>query len=809
MQFEMDFCSSKIKISLIKKHTQFTREENGNLSEAFINASFGSEEAGRKAENTLIGIGKKWGSMNNSERIDLMGMGQENAQVQEIGGIKATNAEIHKHHSPGMSDVDAAIADMVTQAQEKGITSAMHAQNMRAEYGDNLEDESKIAADLKAKNVAKVQGEVNKARSNIEKMEKLGIGGPQMDAAENKFVEAYDKLQEAKSSKVKTFADVAKTIDQTKIESAVGQAMGIEQNMNKGVNYAENAMYSEESKQQSTKAKLDTQGGVDSAVGIDVTEASQKASQQKGAVEGLQSEAKKIGEEIGKSAAQVMKDTARSLASGKIASDYNTVDRAGGHDDYVKRMAEKGRISMGDTMGAQDQYIEAYNLKQKALAAAGKENHPFDINNPTAAGRKGFDQYVHDVEENKATVKNAVGEAAEILGPVGTAMVGGAVLDRFTGGHGKKSLKNGAGKIIDGVKSRFGDNITNEAKNFSNNNHPNQSGDSFKQQHGNSFKDDMKYYTEEYGKNKEALLKEKKRLGSLGNEKVKLESQGKPTFNVDDKIEESKSKISSYETAMDEADRNIKATKYRGEKNIPKSSIKESHSKMKAAGVFGGLALAADAFATGHYKEALQNVGEFGSRLIDGNVFGNKNGEGGASTMLENLIIGNDARKQAFSQFSGGSYAAGFTTMAKGMTQQAINGVGEIGEMAIAGAKTLYNNKSYSQNRMVNVIPDANFISSPDKTSVYTPSHIKNAFSQPSGFNTMNAMSGGSVFAGANPVHNTFAAETKFNNDIAMRTTMTETNSGIEAIVDQLMEQSEMLGTSGDKPKSDADLFKE
>ena len=44
-----------------------------------------------------------------------------------------------------------------------------------------------------------------------------------------------------------------------------------------GVNYAENAMYGEMSQQQSTKEKIDKQGGIDSAVSTDVADAGLKA----------------------------------------------------------------------------------------------------------------------------------------------------------------------------------------------------------------------------------------------------------------------------------------------------------------------------------------------------------------------------------------------------------------------------------------------------------------------------------------------------------------------------------------------------
>ena len=110
--------------------------KDGDYLDAFEKASSGSEEQGRVGENTLLGIGNKWEKLSNKERMSMMKKVQENAEVGEFGKIESTNAEIHKHKG----GVDGAIKDMVTSAQQQGIQSATHAENLREKYGSNLND---------------------------------------------------------------------------------------------------------------------------------------------------------------------------------------------------------------------------------------------------------------------------------------------------------------------------------------------------------------------------------------------------------------------------------------------------------------------------------------------------------------------------------------------------------------------------------------------------------------------------------------------------------------------------------------------
>ena len=110
----------------VAANKKLTGEKNGDAD--YIT---GIGAQGRKAANDAIGVGEKFGAMSDKEQIALMKKDKENAAKGFVEGIEATNAEIHKHHKKGMSDVDASIADAVTSAEEKGTSSAAHAKNLR------------------------------------------------------------------------------------------------------------------------------------------------------------------------------------------------------------------------------------------------------------------------------------------------------------------------------------------------------------------------------------------------------------------------------------------------------------------------------------------------------------------------------------------------------------------------------------------------------------------------------------------------------------------------------------------------------
>lgn len=304
-----------------------TGEQSGYAD--FIN---GNSAMARKSANDAIGIGEDWDELSEKEQISLMAKNKANSATGFRGSIEATNAELMKH-----GGVDGAINDMVTQAQKKGIDTAADSSKLRENYdtdNDGDIDDSRAVVSSEQKEEARTKLDANNAR----------IKELSMSDASKQDIAEIDKLNEQNktlnstlsNNDSMTLSQQAQEISQSKIDSTLGQAVAIDANRVAGVNYAENAMYGEMSKQQSTQAKLAAQGGVDSAVGIDVMEAGQKASAQKGAVEGLQSEAQKIGEDIGKSAAKVMEDTAKTMASAKIATDATTIGEYNSSDDFVE-----------------------------------------------------------------------------------------------------------------------------------------------------------------------------------------------------------------------------------------------------------------------------------------------------------------------------------------------------------------------------------------------------------------------------------------------------------------------------------------
>ncbi|MDF1875625.1 conjugal transfer protein TraG N-terminal domain-containing protein [Sulfurimonas sp. SAG-AH-194-I05] len=144
------------------------------------------------------------------------------------------------------------------------------------------------------------------------------------------------------------FEDASTLIEQSKSDSMHGQAKGVDANYKVNPNmYSQNAQYSEESKQQTTDAKIKAQGGkVSDAVAVDVAESSIKATQQKDALLGSMAQhagggetGKKIADEIlagGTKAAEKMKDVLSSVgdlahaqSASKTAGDLKTLSIMG------------------------------------------------------------------------------------------------------------------------------------------------------------------------------------------------------------------------------------------------------------------------------------------------------------------------------------------------------------------------------------------------------------------------------------------------------------------------------------------------
>ena len=167
----------------------------------------------------------------------------------------------------------------------------------------------------------------------------VGGGWDLDDPAEKKHrdslvakMEAADAvINDAKNNKSMSLKEQSEVLSQQKVDSQLGQALGIQANTAAGVNYAQNAKYGEESQQQSIKAKLDAQGGVEGAVHVDVVDAQVKAKTQQnvldaqlkegGAKDGLKSSADDLSK-----AADKLAQTTGTLAGVKTASDIVDVD---------------------------------------------------------------------------------------------------------------------------------------------------------------------------------------------------------------------------------------------------------------------------------------------------------------------------------------------------------------------------------------------------------------------------------------------------------------------------------------------------
>jgi len=248
-----------------------TKEANtkneGDDSKSFRRASMASEFSGRKEENEQLGIGKKWAEISKDGKgdISMMSKVQDNAAVAAIGGITAAYKAISRAGS-----VDKAIAVANTLADEKAIGSVEHAKNLTKTYGNNLEGRKGALSELK-KNASKAATEAQAV------LDDDNATDAQKSAAEKKLTSA-NAMKHA-TAKSLSLAGVMGAIDKTKVDSMMGQAMGINANKT-SVDYVENAMYGEMSKQQSTKAKIDTQGGVATSVVSDVAEAKLKAAKQ-------------------------------------------------------------------------------------------------------------------------------------------------------------------------------------------------------------------------------------------------------------------------------------------------------------------------------------------------------------------------------------------------------------------------------------------------------------------------------------------------------------------------------------------------
>ena len=175
------------------------------------------------------------------------------------------------------------------------------------------------------------------------------------------------------SYKGRTLQGRYNSIEEANIQAQAGKADAIRENLSKNSSmYYENTKYGEESQQQKTAAKIKTQGGIDKAVAVDTAEAAIKAGQQKAAVaaqisqalqqsgtdkgkaeelsKGIVEGSKAGAEEFKKAIATISQKTA-TLTAGKEASDYKSIQTAGGSDEFIGLQENLAKIQTSKSIG--------------------------------------------------------------------------------------------------------------------------------------------------------------------------------------------------------------------------------------------------------------------------------------------------------------------------------------------------------------------------------------------------------------------------------------------------------------------------
>ncbi|WP_152183572.1 hypothetical protein [Sulfurimonas indica] len=614
---------------------------------------------------------------------------------------------------------------MVTSATEKGVGSATHADNLREKYGDDLE---------------------------------------------------------GKNKKGMTLSETMKSIDSSKLDSQEGQAAGVL--ANKAINpniYSDNAMYGEMSNQQKTQAKLDAQGGIGGAVGIDAMEASQKASQQKGAVEGLQSEAEKIGQKVGKSAAEVMEETAGKLAAGKLEKDVGTIkgaEKRGGYEAASFKAGVEGGAGMGaayDNMSAmiksEDPDKVAQTLKDRTSMTDTKRHLIEDI------GTFGLDKF------NKAMGTDFHSEGAAAAALLGGAAVSAEAFQLLRGQKGPiRTTVGAAGKVYDKLTGKSTKGILDEGPQKSNSQQTQNTVNQNDGTHGNSFQDDMKHYTEEYGKNKEAWKSEDLNRRQLEQKRADILAKD-PTADVDGldrQIKSSKEKLFEYERGMQSANAGYSNTRANAVKELERSKTLKSLAKhgkfgLAAATVAGAGYELYDYLTDGGAAEGVSKVAEWmtsshGPKGGSGQTPGSS-GYKSSGTNNSNISWG----KAVETGLDAANYLAPVASALMG------SDLGSAEFNSFSKMKSM----SPTQGASPSWVKDI-------KTYSPAPQYAQNAFSTPRGFNTMQAMGGKSAYGDMTDVRNAGASIHKTDYSEAMATKMQDVNVGIDYQIEAQEEQAEV-----------------
>ena len=527
----------------------------------------------RIAANKIQGVGKI-GKLSEDDMLKL----QQNEETATLGGIRATNAEIKKHHG-----VDGAIKDMVSLAQGKGIQTASDAKTLRKNYGNangsDLTKEAKLLSDKDKKTAEKdlakakaVLAPLEEKKENKKKDQQAvaslndkrtavvaDIGLPiakrlhkfkdiseRNAVLENSLKSDKDNLSKEESAQYKdakklkeasiatlkhsndgmTLREVSENISDSKLKSQLGQAEGVKNNIETGVNYAQNSMYGEESKQRSTAAKIKKQGGVEGAVTTDAKEAGFKAAQQLGSVAGTEEGANKIAK-AGESISDALERVAKDLAAGKINKDQGTIDGAGGSANYRKKSYEGGiesgsgmatRYESASNTGASTPEEVAKRLHTSGRLKDVKQNAPYDAAAALIDGA--------NISPKMADM------GMQVLSTIGTGAFANHLVGNPVGKLGKWAAK----------KSPFYKKEGKEEASYYSSNHQYGQPNNSVNNHNKSFSPEMNNYNEknknsEAGYEKEAINRERLESDKAQNKKelAKLEAKRGLAVSDDDK----------------------------------------------------------------------------------------------------------------------------------------------------------------------------------------------------------------------------------------------------------------------------------
>ncbi len=299
-----------------------------------------------KTNQILDNLKKQMIDETNKTPLSLAQMMSNNDNLQLTGQIGG--AQSYQNMMKQSGGADAGFSKLQEAARVNSLAgmvkSVASTEKMTDKWGGNLADEVKgetfvtegesskedVAGLLKKKkkgaittnsdklNAGVADGSITK--QDLEAIEKnYGNALSDYDKKEIGALKAKAKVGTRSEKESTDFAEAQGLVAQKEQDGLAGQAFGIKANY--GVNpnmYQQNAQYSEMSQQQTTNAKIQTQGGVNSAVGFDVRDSTIKASGQMGSIEGTEKAFKDVGKELVEGLRQVTRELTENAKKGEI-----------------------------------------------------------------------------------------------------------------------------------------------------------------------------------------------------------------------------------------------------------------------------------------------------------------------------------------------------------------------------------------------------------------------------------------------------------------------------------------------------------